>query len=554
MKICSIVEAICVALFVLSCSGEKPIPEPETDGPALVRHILDASMGKEEGVKATLNPSDDGEVRWGAQETVTVFVGDVPYTFTGTNAEAAASARFEGAAPAELGTYVMLSPRNPSASKSGGTISTELPASQTGFAGSYAEGTIILAGTSSTSSVTCKHVCSGVRFKTGCMGVTMVTLQGNNGERIAGNFSFSFSGGSPLAGIGTEEVITLTAPGGGTFEADQWYYIVSLPCVFSKGITLTAYAGNRVGTLVISTENLTFSRGTMKQVSSLNARMTWETHPVGVYYGPQNSFCTRANTDVVIDVAPRRIAGKWQRSGMAATGASAPSSAVVLWGSAVASLSGTILTMRSASEGSSLVAVKDDGGNILWSYLLWVTASAPAETTLPGGAVILPPLGGSLYFQWGRKDPLLSGATRVENAVGKGLSYAIAHPGEFIKGDHSTGKAGDWFCQNKEDQDDSLWGNGGQKTVWDPCPEGYRVPSEADYTNVSLDFKYLTDHFAVLGYINSDSGFYGTSRTYWTRTVYGEYAASLDDTDPGYTIIFLNQTRDIAAPIRCVKE
>ena len=35
-------------------------------------------------------------------------------------------------------------------------------------------------------------------------------------------------------------------------------------------------------------------------------------------------------------------------------------------------------------------------GTILWSYLIWVTAEAPS-------GIVLPPLGGQLYFQWGRK-------------------------------------------------------------------------------------------------------------------------------------------------------
>ena len=542
MRSCSTLWLAVLAVAILSCGKE---------GSQRVRHQIKASAGDNPFVKTTVDPSDDSRVLWSAGEHVNVFVGNDSYEFTGTNASAADAATFSGSGPAGLGTYVMLSPYNSLATKSGGTISTTLPAVQTGRAGSFTDGTVVLAGTSSTNTVTCKHVCSGIRFKTGRADVTMVTLQGNNGERIAGDFSFSFSGANPVAGAGTETVITLTAPGGGSFEADQWYYIVSLPYVFSSGITLTAYAGAKVGTLVISNENLTFSRGMFKQVISLNERMTWATTSGRAYYGPQNTFCSAANTDVVIDVKPRLIVENWQRSIALAPSAARPASADVLWGGSgtYASLStdGTVLTMRRASDGSSLVAIKDSEGNILWSYLLWV-GSTFEELTLPTGKKILPPLGGNLYFQWGRKDPLKTDCAFIDNRGTGGLDYSISNPETFIRG---ADNAFDWFCKNEGDQDHSLWGEGGAKTVWDPCPEGYRVPSEADFTHAGFDYSYLENNFAELGYVHN-TDFYAYGRTYWTRTPSGDDSTSLDDT--GYPGVFRGQTRNIASPVRCVRE
>ena len=128
------------------------------------------------------------------------------------------------------------------------------------------------------------------------------------------------------------------------------------------------------------------------------------------------------------------------------------------------------------------------------------------------------------------------------------LAYSIAHPDTFIKG---ADMARDWYCASTSSQDATLWGNGGRKTVWDPCPEGYRVPSEADFTHVDFDYGYLLDIFAELGYLH-DNGFYGTWRSYWTRTPAGGSATALDDgSDPE---VFLGQTRNIAAPVRCIKE
>lgn len=559
MRICRYIAFVVLATLLQACQvHQMPEDIPETpETPELVEHTLYASTPGEEdpATRTVLDSGNDRKILWSAGgESISILPSaGGNYEFTGDNVEAASSAAFTGSGPGALGSYVALYPYNSSASYDGTSVSTTLPASQTGKAGSFADGYLITADDATGNHISFNHVCSGLRFQVSRDDIKSVTIRGNNGEKIAGDFCFSFpSEDTPVAQDATEEYVTLTALGGGCFETGEYYYIVVLPTTFTKGFTLTADYGKQVGELRFNS-SVTFTAGTFKNITgNLNERMSTQ-----VYYGPQNTFCLRPDENCSIDVQPRIISGAWQRSGVAATGAGTPASVDVLWGSATASLSGTTLTMSSASEGSSLVAIKDAGENILWSFLLWVTESAPAETTLPGGAVVLPPLGGGLYFQWGRKDPLLSTATRVDNQGTGGLSYAIAHPDKYINGDHSTGKACDWFCQNKGDQDPTLWGDGGLKTVWDPCPQGYRVPSEADYTHKNLDYGYLKDaenNFAVLGYISSISGFYPYCRTYWTRKVHDEYAASLDDTDYVNEIIFRNQTRDIAAPIRCVKE
>ena len=175
-----------------------------------------------------------------------------------------------------------------------------------------------------------------------------------------------------------------------------------------------------------------------------------------------------------------------------------------------------------------------------------MTASAPAETTI-GSYRVLPPLGGQLYFQWGRKDPLLSTAGKVANQGDNGLAYSIANPLKFItKGDNAY----DWFCDLGSKQDGTLWGDGGGKTVWDPCPEGYRVPSYLVFS--SLENQGIADEgFDALGYL-SDQGYHSIYRLYWTSTPSVGAAYSLSDNTSVY--IQQSDSRFIAAPLRCVKE
>ena len=535
-----------LALCLVACTKEE-----SREAGGLVKHTITA--GIEGATKVQLDPEADTKVLWTKEEDVDVWVGETAYPFKGQNATAKASTTFEGTAPADLGTWVLLSPQGASTGKSSDVITATLPAVQTAVAGGFDSSAAIVAGLGTGATVTCKHLYSGIRFKTGRRGVTAVTLKGNNGEKIAGTFSFSFSAGIPVAGAGTEEEITLTAPDGSTFNPDSWYYILSLPCTFTKGVTITSYAGSQIGT--VSSEN-PFSRGIIRQVASLASAMTWET---AIYYGSQNTFCATVDVPAVdlpveieIDVTPKMIGENWQRT-LTPAPYGTPKSAKKLWGSATCTLSGTTLTVSSSSEGSSLIAIKDSEGTILWSYLIWVKSGFP-ETELPNGKILLPPLGDNCYFQWGRKDPLLSNASQLEN-VYHGLENSIKNPLYFIKG---VSSACDWFC-GASGQDATLWGgDSGPKTVWDPCPQGYRVPSEADYTHAKIDFAYMANPengFPQLGILSSTI-VDDTRRSYWTRSVLSEYSIAVDDfEDDEYDVSPIDRfERNQGLPLRCVRE
>ena len=402
--------------------------------------------------------------------------------------------------------------------------------------------------------ISLNHLCSGLRFMVNRNDIKAVTIRGNSGEKFAGDFRFRFtSEDTPVVEAGTEECVTLTPSSGSTFEAGTLYYIIILPTVFTKGFTLTAEGGSQVGELRFAS-SVTFTAGQFKNVTGhLNERMTWTTPPSQVYYGHENSFSLRPGNTISFDVNPRKIYGTWQRSGLPAS-ASFPDEAEVLWGGgAISSASvndGKLIVTASETPGSALVAIKDKYNTILWSYLIWVTESAPAETTLPGGARVLPPLGGNCYFQWGRKDPLLSSADRVTDSGSGSLAFSILHPAEYINRNSNY----DWIA----DVDWTLWGDDAAKTVWDPCPAGYRVPAKDDFSGITESF--LTGNFEALGYI-ADNGYKNyTDYCYWTRST------AIQGTErklswclswyPGTSEadILLKDYRYMAYPVRCVKE
>lgn len=545
--------ALVPALLALSCSRE-PVVEPT---PALVHHVITAHATEPEA-KTVLNPEQDTKVLWTAHEQVAVFpsLSFTPYLFTGTNDATAASASFEGDTPEpELGTYVLLSPYDANA-LGGSEFTTTLPPIQEGVAGTFAHGTAIMAGLSSGSSVACKHVCSGMRFQVAASNIAAVSFRGNGNEKIGGKFRFHFDGaGNPeiLSTDGGQEVV-LHAPGG-TFTPATWYYITLLPTAFSHGFTVTAMRTDGYTATYVVNSAVTFSRGKFKNKANLDENMSWTAITPATHntcYGPANAFCLRPGGSVNVDVAPRLILPGWLRSALPLAGAPVPDSYAILWnnGETVrAELSGTTLTLSAdTKEGTALVAIKKDD-TILWSFLVWVTASAPAETTLPGGAVIQEALGGELFFQWGRKDPLREGSF-ADNQDDNGLRHSIQNPTKYINKGNSVL---DWYTDTPGHSDATLWGNeNSPKTVWDPCPQGWRVPPSSAFTGLENGTDY---GFRALGFLTQNGLRLNLDMLYWTAGGGTEsYSRSLSIAPDPVTYSTASSTRDLATPIRCVKE
>ena len=556
MRVYKLAAFLAIALW--SCSKE-----PRESG-GLVLHTISAGIG--ETTKTQL-ATEYSSVFWSVGDEVDVWVGETAYEFTSTLKETANQSLFQGLAPADMGTsWVLVYPKGASTGKSGSVISATLPATQTARANSYDPSAALLYGVSRTisgTSTTCKHLYSGIRIMFTQTGIRRVSLRGNAGEKIAGDFTFDFSGETPSISGGTSETIVLNAPDGGTFETGKWYFILCLPTVFSRGITITADNGSQVGYFTTETST-TFTRSIIKNKESFTINKWANIGSAGtVHYGPANTICLLTGASTTIDVTPSLTTALWQRSGMETTAdAAVPDGAQVLWGNSSASLSGTTLTLTAATtEGSSLVAIKK-GETILWSYLFWVTESAPAETTLPSGAKALPALGGNCYFQWGRKDPLVDGCSVISHpGDAAALSTSIQNPGSFINaGDNFY----DWYAaENSEHQDPTLWGGtSGSKTVWDPCPEGWRVPTEDDFNVAELTETYAGsfDKFGLLLPNGLSAGHnldYGWDSCCWTREAVSNKANSLRMITDGYGFqgfTIEGNTRYLGLSVRCVKD
>lgn len=248
-------------------------------------------------------------------------------------------------------------------------------------------------------------------------------------------------------------------------------------------------------------------------------------------------------------------------------------------------------TPASFKNGNAVIAAKDASGNILWSWHIWackgydayasgqrynnnagimMDRNLGATSATPGDVHAL-----GLLYQWGRKDPFLGGSSisysepyyqskatstntwqsAVTSDSSNGtISYAVAHPTTFITCNSDNN---DWYYTGDDSTDNSRWGI--YKTIYDPCPAGWRVPdggesgvwanafgrpnywetaSNWDSTNMGMDFGSTdltlgsgTIWYPAAGYLYSKEGslsHVGSKGDYWPCSPYDSNANTYD--------------------------
>ena len=306
---------------------------------------------------------------------------------------------------------------------------------------------------------------------------------------------------------------------------------------YAKGfdITLTDTQG-RAYTLPTG-ENVTIEPGETTAVAAV---------PLTLYYGTANCYRTAEAGTVKVDITPyytfsypyayegKTVGGTpvtaasasvvWQQTGTGVEGD-------VLSGEA--SVSGNELSVPvSGKVGNAVVAIKDTYGTVLWSYHIWVSESADVPYNFPDGYGAYTMMDRNLgatsteiknqdtygdFYQWVRKDafmrphnqtrptgsPYYTDYTVHESAQSGELTgiiaYTIQSPGIILKAAND---------RHYGFRDNALWGNTwvpaaatdiyttdvkGIKTVYDPCPAGYRIPDYRAFDGLEFTSKELCD-------------------------------------------------------------
>jgi hypothetical protein len=268
----------------------------------------------------------------------------------------------------------------------------------------------------------------------------------------------------------------------------------------------------------------------------------------------------------------------------------------------------TINVRASNNHGNAVIALMDATGTIRWSWHIWVTDYTGVATwTNPNNTAYtfmdrnlgatdnqLNLASRGLFYQWGRKDPFPGGKagtaghaalshfrgmtdagsttaeyvtyTSVDAAgIAAGIMASIQHPTTF----YSEVMDGNWLPA----VDKTLWNTTeGRKSVYDPCPTGWRVPrggsTPADdpwYGLISVGWRETDTGGITLG-------LYATYPAAGCRSSSNGYAAPDDNISQwiayrdGYSFYFLRiykshqyigistSMNGFANSIRCVKE
>ena len=313
-------------------------------------------------------------------------------------------------------------------------------------------------------------------------------------------------------------------------------------------------------------------------------------------------------------------------------------SVAVLWQTASGLISnisnvfnGMVNVTASSSSGNAVIAAYSGAngtGDVLWSWHMWITNYNPemsndvinnniwmrynlGATTLPDGINTFKTCGGLLY-QWGRKDPFPGSNTAgtnvapieifnytipaytglpVQDVVAdpyvkladvsiapisytNQLDYSIKYPLLFLSNwagstattDATTAVSGgidSWGGEYKQ-----------SKTIYDPCPAGWRVPSGKQRstewnspwstwtsnnstldTNTSYAIWEDLGLYPIVGWRNISGEFYyvGTYSYCWSATIYDFRAYSLLIYSPTMNSSNSN-SRAYGFSIRCIKE
>ena len=266
----------------------------------------------------------------------------------------------------------------------------------------------------------------------------------------------------------------------------------------------------------------------------------------------------------------------------------------------------TFSTPETLVPGNAVIAAKDGEGVILWSWHIWIPKDAVSATDLTDfiggsmmnmnlGALEVVPATGSatianlgLLYQWGRKDPFTGAAdwgkyparakVTPETAAwakseGKvSIEEAIKNPTTlYIDAAHSDDH--DWNSTSEA----NLWDNEGKKTIYDPCPVGYKVPVKTgsiwtktdegwnfDVENHVCEYTSNGVRIPLAGYVECYGGsLYGAGggedHTYvWSATHHdterGECMYVRTSKDPGSKYYKAYRGKGNAASIRCIAE
>ena len=506
------------------------------------------------------------------------------------------------------------------------------PSVQSYVANSFAEESYMMVSVTSDKSdhnLKFKNVCGAMKLQLkGTAKVRTIELMGNADEPLAGSAVITaYSDGTvpavSMLSTATKTVTLDCGEGVQLSEDTPTVFMISLPpTAFANGFTATLTAADGSTAQLSTTKANPVNRSKIKSMPACRVAFT----PVipDLSSAIDLSETGSANSYIVSEGGLYKF-GTFKGNSSESVGAVA--SAEVLWesfGTDVTPNVGDLLigaryedgyiafkTADTFKEGNAVIAAKDAEGNILWSWHIWLTdqpeeqvyynnagtmmdRNLGATSATPGDVGAL-----GLLYQWGRKDPFLGSSSisdEVEakstitwpSAVGSDsingtIEYAIANPTTFIT---RNTRNYDWYYTGDSSADNTRWSTSDkEKSIYDPCPSGWRVPDGGDNGVWSTALGSSSSFIESSLYVSTNegmnfSGRFGSDQTIWYPASgwrsnnagfldtggFGRYWSASPCNNPSYSACYLafidnggvspgdGNDRAFSCSVRCFKE
>lgn len=506
--------------------------------------IIDASVA-EQSVETKTSIDEFGSEKvtytWLAGDAISVFFGDTDGSIFVTDVTAS-KAKFKGTIGAVTGGGDDLTdetslwgvyPYDRNTTCDGSSVTLTLPYEQGAAPDTFADDLFPSIARSTNFTMAFYPVCGSIRFKVSNPDIVKVTLSGNNNEDLAGKATVSM----PLGGVpamssiseGQKELV-MTAPGGGCFETDRYYYFVLYPQTLTKGLTLTYYKEDEKASYLLNS-SVKVGRNRFLSATNKDSDLTFtgiqggeiggeDIVQVTKIYMITSSVTMAPGTSYVLetDYEPYNASNtEWQWSSSDVSVAYVDGS-----GKVTAIGDGTATITATATDGGGVsasctvivkaatavadVEYKDEYGvnhgyGIAIGDVVWapVNCGYKAPTVDEQGNVTDKGYPYGKLYQWGRKygqGYTLEYDSTVPEIVAGPVKLSVgsdpSNSNVFYTADSDPN---DWVLS----QNDELWninigtGNVPEKNDdYDPCPEGWRVPTYKELKKLSQNHSSWT--------------------------------------------------------------
>ena len=550
---------------------------------------------------------DNGNVLWQKGDCINVITKSSKNcgSYSLVEGEGTTIGKFRGNDIPESSEYYALYPFQSGITKANGKYIFRIPQDQTWKENSFGPGAgfMVATFTDKTQPLQFKNVLGLLKLSlTGTAKVYRITVSDSNGERLLwGNAALMLDGTQGADGQtleltnGSNSVNLICQDGAQLSDKPSFFYIALPPGALSAGMTVQLYGDDDVlldsfsstkdNSIIRSQVRAMPARELVSNLSLLESANSYIIYRAGRY----KMKAVKGNSDVSVGNAVGASL-LWETN----NSSSAPAAHSII--SDVSYADGFVQFTATGQSGNAGIAVTDNGGNILWSWHIWVPSSS--VTALQRGSDFLMdrnlgaiaaghPSSGSgigtigLFYEWGRKDPFpsssswsSSGTISTIGTTGTAFSiserssstgtiaYATAHPQVYLYCKSGTDADQDWLYVH----DNTLWAE--TKTIYDPCPPGYHVPEYTDWYTKPASYIAETYFGADINYYGSENSWFpcggyrfasdganhssGVQSYYWSYNVNGNKSRAAMLKAVAGSVTTSSVGRSVGANVRCI--